>query len=499
MLLVDHIQACASRHPDRVAVSSEHESLSYRDLTEISNRIAWRLLETGISPGAPVGLCLTRGAAMVPALLGILKAGGACVPLDPEYPDERLHFMVRDTEAPIVLSDRRSAERFADLHGVRTITFDRPADLDHWPPTEPVSTASATDLAYVLYTSGSSGTPKGVEIEHGALRDNAVKTAHLLKLSMDDSLLQFASLSFASSLGQIFAPLVTGARIVVRSRQYSGVGLLKYIGLHGITVLWLTPSVISQLISGIEASGLSLGAPLRLLRSGGEALTAPLVQRWFAHSTVPLLNVYGPTEAVQDITAHLFTEPADSITIGKPLAEVEVYVLDAAGQPVEEGQPGNLHFSSPGMARGYLNQPTLTNQRFATHEMDGRRIRLYDSGDVVRRNRDGDLEYLGRRDRQVKIRGQRTELAEVESRLLAHPGVHEAAVVLSSEPGNERLIAYYVSPAGGLDELELMQWCAASLPAAAVPASYTRVDELPLTVNGKLDRKTLEMGREANR
>lgn len=332
-----------------------------------------------------------------------------------------------------------------------------------------------------------------MEIEHQALRDNAAKTARLLELTADDVLLQFASLSFASSMGQVFAPLTVGARIVVRSRQYSAPDLLKYISDNGVTVLWLTPSVINYLTQRPEPSAGLRESPLRLLRSGGEALSKSLMQRWFAHSRVPLLNVYGPTEAVQDITACLLNEPPSVVTIGAPIFDAQVFILDESGAPVDRGAAGELYFSTPGMARGYLNQEALTNARFVTRVLDGQTLRLYRTGDLVRTLDNGELEYLGRQDKQVKVQGHRTELGEIEERLTLHPDVAAVAVTLSnSARGGERLVAYYVSSNSRQpDELELMYWCAKTLPRAMVPVTYVRVDTLPLTINGKLDRRAL--------
>ncbi|WP_433281703.1 amino acid adenylation domain-containing protein [Micromonospora sp. CA-244673] len=487
MTVIEIFGRSANCHPDRIAVSSSDQSLSYDDLNKRANQLAHHLLDRGLTIGTPVGLCVRRGTDMIVALLGVLKAGGACVPLDPQYPIERLLFMAKDTRASLLVTHADFDDRFNDLPIDRVVLDAQAKQLADYPSTDPTVTPELSDLAYVLYTSGSSGEPKGVEIEHGALRDNATKTAQLLGLTADDALLQFASLSFASSMGQIFAPLAAGARMEVRGRQYSASDLLAYIRDSGVTVLWLTPSVINHLTQRPEISRGILTAPLRLLRSGGEALTKSLVQRWFEQTSVPLLNVYGPTEAVQDITACLLTEPPSVVTIGAPIFDCKVFVLDEYGAPVDRGVAGELYFSTPGMARGYLNQPALTNERFVTRVLGGEKLKLYRTGDMVRMLDDGQLEYLGRQDKQVKVQGHRTELGEIEERLASHPAVHAAAVVLRGD----RLVAYYVSGREMPDALELMGWCAKMLPPAMVPTRYVRIDVLPLTINGKVDRRAL--------
>ncbi|BCL16670.1 amino acid adenylation domain-containing protein [Micromonospora sagamiensis] len=495
MTVVELVARSADQHPERTAVSWEHGSLSYRELNDRANRLANTLSERGLTHGAPVGVYTHRGADMIVALLGILKAGGACVPLDPQYPDERIRFMIDDARPSMLVTHGDLDDRLGGVP-VRRLVLDRQAgEIGRASAADPAVAPPPTQLAYVLYTSGSTGVPKGVEIEHHALRDNAIKTARLHDLSADDVMLQFASLSFASSMGQIFAPLSVGAEVVVRGRQYSAAGLLDYVRARDVTVLWLTPSMINYLVRHAETSSVALAIPrLRLLRSGGEALTTSLARRWFALSDVPLLNVYGPTEAVQDVTACLLGEPPLVATIGRPIFDVEVFVLDDSREPVEPGTPGELYFSTPGMARGYLNQPGLTSERFVDVVISGRALRLYRTGDLVRMLDSGELEYLGRRDRQVKVQGHRIELGEIEERLTRHPAITAAVVVLSpSASGEARLVAYCMWSGGpGVREPDLMRWCATALPAAMVPTRFVGVDTLPLTVNGKLDRRTLD-------
>jgi amino acid adenylation domain-containing protein len=487
------IESQADRAPDRVALVAGSRSISYRQLDDRANRLARLLIRHGVTVGTPVAILLERSIPAVVSMLAVLKAGGVCVPLDSDYPGERLDLTVRDVRAPLVLTVAGLRGRLS-LPGVTLVELDRVAE-EPGNVTVTRPEVSPTDLAYVIYTSGSSGTPKGVEIEHGALRDFATKTARLFGLTSDDAVLQFASIAFVAAVGQIFAPLTAGSRVVLRERQTGAPQLVDYIRRTGVTVLWLTPSVIKYLTRRPDASIATLGAPLRLVRSGGEALTAQLVAQWFRSSSVPILNVYGPTEAVQDVTACLLTEVVPAIPMGRPIFDVAVFVLDDLGRPAAPGQPGELYVSTPGLARGYLNDSQLTRERFPTRTFDGTRRRLYRTGDVVRQRDDGLLEYVGRRDRQVKVLGNRIELGEIEQRLVAHPTVADAAVVVSADSrGDERLVGYYVpDPAAEPDdaEPELLEWCARVLPRHMVPTGFVKVRELPVTVNGKLDRAAL--------
>lgn len=492
VIVKEQFERAAGRHRDRVALVHEDESVTYRALNERANRVAHVLAARGVGPDVVVGVCLDRGIDAIVSLLAVLKAGGACLPLDPDYPAERLGFMLRDADAACVLVG--PGDRRLDSVEVGGIELDwASAALVEAATTDPASAPTESDRAYVIYTSGSTGTPKGVEIEHGALGDLAAKTARLLELSVDDALLQFASMSFVASVGQIFAPLVSGARVVLRGRRLRGASALRaYIVDKGVTVLWLTPSMIKYMSQPGDGSIAGLGAPLRLLRSGGEALTRSLVDNWFAQGSIPILNVYGPTEAVQDITANLITGPVPTVTMGRPIFEVEVLITDDAGNPTD-GDAGELLFTTPGMARGYLGQEALTAERFVWRDTAHGRRRFYRTGDIVRRLPDGQLAYVGREDRQVKMLGNRVELGEIEERLTRHPAVAHAAVVVVPWLADEhRLVAYYVAgPDHRSGVPDLQQWCLQALPSYMVPTTYVPIPELPITANGKLDRKAL--------
>lgn len=494
MTVKEQFERTARHHADRIALTFESESISYQVLNERANRVAHVLSSRGVGPDVVVGVCLDRGIDAIVSVLAVLKAGGVCLPLDPDYPAERLDLMLRDADAACLLTQADGERRVARYDVNRVVLDWTSAELADAAQTDPASTPSASDRAYILYTSGSSGTPKGVEIEQGALGDVALKTARLLKLSADDVLLQFASMSFAASMGQIYAPLVSGARLLLRGRRHSSASsLFSYIRDNGVTVLWLTPSVIKYMTQREETSIARLGSPLRLLRSGGETLTRSLVEHWFSQSSVPILNVYGPTEAVQDITASLITGPVSTVTMGSPIFDAEVLITDDAGNLASDDS-GELLFSTPGMARGYLGQKALTEERFVWRETEHGRRRFYRTGDIVRRLPDGQLEYVGREDKQVKVLGNRIELGEIEERLTMHPAVVNAAVVVARWLAEEhRLVAYYVAePNQQQNNSDLLQWCLQALPAYMVPTTYVQMPELPMTANGKLDRSALQ-------
>ncbi|MEV6827086.1 amino acid adenylation domain-containing protein [Amycolatopsis sp. NPDC051102] len=490
---MDLIARRAEISAGRPAVVSEHETLSYSELGERSNRLAHHLNALGVSNESPVGVCLSRGSDAVVAILGVLKSGGVCVPLDPGYPADRLQFILQDTKASLLITEHDLENRFEGCDTRRAVLDWSSPGLADASAELPRVAIENCDLAYILYTSGSTGMPKGVEIEHQALYDVALKTAKLLELTEDDALFQYASLSFASSLGQVLAPLVAGARVVLKGRHYTATQLVSYISRTGVSVLWLTPSTIRYLTQDERASIGHLGPPLRLLRSGGESLSRSLLETWFAQSSVPLLNCYGPTEGVQDITACVITETPEVISIGKPIFQAEVFILDESENPVEPGGVGQLFFGTPGMARGYLGRPELTERSFVWREVGGRQKRLYRSGDLARELPDGSFEFIGRRDAQFKFRGYRVEPAEIESRLTQHPDVTAAVVALSGEEsGQDELVAFFVARDGKtLDFKTLWRWCAQKIPMQIMPTKYIHVNKIPLTVNGKVDKAAL--------
>ncbi|MFB6719663.1 amino acid adenylation domain-containing protein [Kribbella sp. NPDC056345] len=492
MIVLAHqaVHRVAAEAPDRVAIIADSTTMTYQDLSAAVRTAGGSLHDAGVRPGDRVAVAVADRPGAIVCILAVLAIGATCVPVDPSYPAARRLMMLEDAKVSYVVADGEPAGPPAP--GAPHI-LEPNRLLDGSADGSARGVEPAPDgLAYILFTSGSSGRPKGVLIDHEALYDVARKTAELFQLTPSDRLLQFASVSFAASMGQIFGPLTAGATLVLRTRQYSAKQIIRYAAEHQVTVLWVTPTVLSYLVRSEEPSAADLTS-LRLVRSGGEALTAELLTKWFAKSSVPVMNVYGPTEAVQDITARTFVDASAQVTIGTPLFDAQIAILDSDQKPAAAGADGELYFATPGMARGYLDDPVLTAQRFPQLTVGGDSLRYYRTGDVVRRLDNGELEYRGRWDNQVKIQGYRIELEEVEACLLTHPEIDTAAVVIvQNEAGVARLIAFYVAAhADPVAGSSLLSWCTERLPIQSVPAQYIEVPRLPLSPNGKLDRKAL--------
>ncbi|MFG3016839.1 amino acid adenylation domain-containing protein [Streptomyces cinerochromogenes] len=483
------IEERAARHPDAPAVTCGTDRLTYRQLDERAERIAGRLRERGAGPGTLVAVCLDRGADMVCALLGIHKSGAAYLPLDPAYPTDRLAYMVEDSGAPLIVTQSAHTGRLP-AHTPTLLLDGSWPERPHTASAGPVAQAGPDDVAYVIYTSGSTGRPKGVQITHGALRARMRETCRELELTPEDRVLQFASIAFDSSVGQIFAPLVSGAGLVLRDDTWDPGRLAAALRAYRVTVAWLTPSAFGALAADLDGPD-ALGPELRLVRLGGEALQREQVREWFRHCAVPLVNGYGPTEAAQEATTARITGPVDRVPIGRPVANAKVFVVDRHGRPVPAGVPGEMWIDCPGLARGYLNRPELTDEKFAVVDVDGTPRRVYRTGDHARWLPDGRLEFVGRADNQVKLRGYRVELGEIETALLAHPAVAGATVMLREDaPGAQRLVAYVV-PVGSLDASALRAHLRRDLPDYMVPTAFVPLERVPLTPNGKTDRRAL--------
>ncbi|HYO58090.1 non-ribosomal peptide synthetase [Archangium sp.] len=480
-------EAWVDRTPDAVALVFEDEQLTYRELDARANRLAWQLLELGVGPETRMGLYVERSIDLVVGMLGVLKAGGAWVPLDPAYPRERLGYMLEDSGAEVLLTWRRLADTLP-ASGARRVYLDAgPEELARYGTERPVSRATADNLAYVIYTSGSTGRPKGTLLAHRGLCNTALAAGKHHGFHPGSRVLQFAASSFDASVCEVFGTLLAGACLVLapRERLLPDEPLRSLLDSQRISAVTLTPSVLAQL----RPEGLP---HLRTVISAGEALPAELARRW--GSRVTLLNAYGPTEVTVCATITSGGVAADRPTIGRPWDNVHVYVLDAALRPVPLGVPGELYVSSVGLARGYLGRPDLTAERFIPNPfstLPG--ARLYRTGDRVRWLPQGELEYLGRTDSQVKLRGFRIEPGEVESALASHPSVREAAVIAREDsPGNKRLVAYAVARSGqSLEDSGLRRFLRERLPEHLVPAAFVFLETLPLTPNGKVDIRAL--------
>ncbi|WP_345516430.1 amino acid adenylation domain-containing protein, partial [Phytohabitans houttuyneae] len=477
------VERAVSR-PDAVAVVCGGESLTYRELVERAGRLSWELREFGVGPESIVALCLDRGVDMVVAMLAVWQAGAAYLPLDPDYPTDRLTYTLADSGASVLL---RHGHVF-DSDTVATVTLDDPqvrARIASRPSTLLDVPSSGDGLAYVIYTSGSTGRPKGVQITHRNLVNFLVGMAQRPGLSSSDVLLAVTTLSFDIAGLELLLPLLVGARVVVADRDTARTPdvLAGEIVRRGVTVMQATPATWQMLVDDGWA-----GAPALRVLCGGEALPATLAEALLARSG-GVWNMYGPTETTIWSTCQPL-EHGGPILLGTPIANTQVYVLDAHLKPVPAGVAGELFIGGDGVARGYRGRAGLTAERFVADPFAGGGARLYRTGDLVKWSGDGRLVFLGRIDHQVKIRGFRIELGEIETVLLAHPGVVRAAVLAREDtPGDKRLVAYVVGD--GLVEQELKAFAGQRLPDYMVPAAVMVLPEFPLTPNGKLDRKAL--------
>ncbi|MHB1059850.1 MAG: non-ribosomal peptide synthetase, partial [Rhodanobacter sp.] len=485
----------AAACPEAVAVVEGAARIDYATLEAQANRVAHYLREQGVGPDQVVALCAERSIAMVVGMLGILKAGGAYLPLDPAFPEERVAYLLEDAGVSQVLATRDALEALPRLGERQVLPLDaelREAFLAGYPAEAPAGPAgSSRDLAYVMYTSGSTGQPKGVMVEHRNVLRLAVN-AGFAPLGADDCVAHAANPAFDAATWELWAPLLAGARVLVVPAatvlEPAAFGRLLVEG--GVSALWLTVGLFNEMAEALaEAFG-----RLRYLLVGGDALDPASVARALSRPGRPgcLINGYGPTETTTFAATHAVASVpagARSIPIGRPIGNTRIHVLDATGQPVPVGVAGELYIAGDGVARGYLNQPELTAERFVADPFAGEaEARMYRSGDLGRWLADGTLEYLGRNDGQVKIRGFRIELDEVQAVLSAQPGVHRSVVVVRREAGEARLVAYVV---GEAPLAAVREGVERVLPAYMRPAAWVSLAALPLTANGKVDRAAL--------
>ncbi|MCE0521743.1 MAG: amino acid adenylation domain-containing protein [Methylacidiphilales bacterium] len=486
--LPDLIEEQAMRTPEAVAVVFENQRLTYRELNTRANQLARHLQKLGVGPDALVGICVDRSLEMVVGMLGILKAGGAYVPLDPKYPKERIAFVLEDAAARVLLTQSHLVEMMAPC--AQTIRLD--AD---WPriasesDLKVESKVTGENLAYVIYTSGSTGMPKGVEIPHRALVNFLVSMEKQPGLTSKDVLLAVTTFSFDIAGLEIFLPLMAGARLVLLSRDDAADGfrVLHHLNAHKATFLQATPSTWRMLLDAEWP-----GSPQLKMLCGGEALPRELATQLLAKGG-EFWNMYGPTETTIWSSATQVARDDGPIHIGRPIANTQLYILDPHLQPVPAGVPGELHIGGTGLARGYHNRSELTAEKFIPDPFSGvPGARLYKTGDLARFLPDGNVEYLGRLDHQIKIRGFRVELGEIEEVLNQHPGV-QASVVMAREdaPGDKRLVAYVVNRNGAVPSSELRECIRAKLPDYMMPSAFVTLKAFPLTPNGKVDRKAL--------
>nr|WP_253900126.1 non-ribosomal peptide synthetase [Corallococcus carmarthensis] len=475
------------RAPEAVAAVFEGAQLTYAQLDARANQLAHALRRRGVGPEVRVALSVERSLDIVIGLLGILKAGGAWVPVDPLLPRERLAFMLEDSAAQVLVTQQPLVDRFPETLHARALCLDTARDALAAEQTDaPVTGVTPANMAYLLYTSGSTGTPKGTAVEHRGVANLVTHEAVAYGIGPGSRVLQFASLSFDLSVEEIFTTLCNGAMLVLAplEKLMPGAPLPVLLREQELSVVSLTPAAL--------AATSPEGLPhVRTVISGGEALPADVVARWAPGRR--LLNSYGPTEATVIATLGEVVADGNVPSIGKPLANVRVYVLGPQGQPVPVGVRGELHIGGVGVARGYAGRPGLTAERFVPDAFSGEEgARLYRTGDVVRWRADGQLDFVGRIDSQVKVRGFRIELGEVEAALARQPDVSEAVVLVRGEGADKRLVGYVVAKEGhALDVETLRTGLRQGIPEYMVPSVLMVLDALPLNANGKVDRRAL--------
>jgi len=483
----------AARTPDAVAVVFENQQLSYGELDRRSNQLAHHLRSLGVGPEVVTGLCVERTLDLVIGLLGILKAGGAYLPLDPGYPQERLAYMLADARAPVLVTQARLQD-VLPRHEARIVRMDADwAEIAQQPGTAPSSGLMPDNLAYVIYTSGSTGKPKGVGGRHASVTNRVTAQQRIAAYSDTDVCCQKGSVGFVDSLFEILAPMSWGKKLVVVSSEAStdAQELISELKRHQVTRLVSVPSLALTMITLPEAPGRLAGINCWVL--SGEACGAELLRRLSeALPNCRFVNLYGSTEVAADATAYAAEGEEELIPIGRPILNTQAYILGEHFEAVPIGVSGELYIGGVGLARGYLGRPGLTAERFVPNPF-GNGDRLYRTGDLARWRADGQLEFVGRIDHQVKVRGYRIELGEIETVLLGHDQVEQVVVAArDDEVGGKRLVAYVVGAGGVAPEIgELRAHLRQQLPNYMVPTAFVVLEALPLTPNGKLDRRAL--------
>ncbi|MBF2007873.1 MAG: amino acid adenylation domain-containing protein [Chlorogloeopsis fritschii C42_A2020_084] len=495
-------EAQAEKTPDAVAVVYENQQLTYRELNQQANQLAHYLQKLGVKPEVLVGICVERSLEMIVGVLGILKAGGAYVPLDPAYPQERLNLMVGDANLSLLLTQQQFKE-WLPKNQSQTIYIDADWQLIAQESQEnPITKAIATNLAYVIYTSGSTGKPKGVMVQHHSLVNYTETAIVKYAINSSDRILQFASICFDAAAEEIFPCLIKGATLVLRNdAMLSSIpAFLQQCQNWKITVLDLPTAFWHQMTGELLEKSLQLPEQLRLVIIGGEKALSKYLAIWekCVDKKVKLINSYGPTETTIVATISYLSDcqtkaEISVVPIGRAIDNVQIYILDSYLQPTPIGIPGELYIGGMGIARGYLNQPQLTAEKFIPNPFSHQPgTRLYKTGDLARYLPNGEIEILGRVDYQVKIRGFRIELGEIEARLNQHPNVSEAVVKVWEDEGDKRLVGYVSSQVKPqLTVSQLRSFLKEQLPEYMIPSAFVILETFPLTPNGKIDWRAL--------
>ncbi len=500
LLLHELVSHQAAKDPRATAIVNGQIHVSYRELESVADAVALTLLDHGVGPGDLVAVLLDHSHTLVMGMLGVLKSGAGYLPLDPEYPVERLAYIIRDSGAQVLLTTQDMARLIPIEFNAKVVLLE-----EHKISAEPrrieQPDVGSADTAYVIYTSGSTGSPKGVLVEHRNIVRLLQVTQPIFSFGPEDVWTSFHSCAFDFSVWEIWGALASGGRVVMVPRLVARTprDFARLVAAENVTVLNQTPSAFQMLAPELRASVSTSEPRLRLVIFGGERLDITSLASWFTHfddQQPALYNMYGITETTVHVTAHRILQrdlrgPAKS-PIGPALSHLKVQVLDDSGQRVPVGGVGEIYVGGDGVARGYLNKPELTAQRFVPDPYNEGQ-RLYRSGDLVRVMSEENLEYVGRLDHQVKIRGYRIELGEIESVLCQHPKI--AAAVVEGRPGpmgHVRLVAYLLSENGDAPTVaDVHDHLSRIVPKYMLPAIYIPIDELPLTINGKIDRAAL--------
>ncbi|MEH1853286.1 MAG: amino acid adenylation domain-containing protein [Nostoc sp.] len=489
--------------PEAVAVVFEEQQLTYRELNIKANQLAQYLQNLGVGPDVLVGICVERSLEMIVGLLGILKAGGAYAPLDPNYPVDRLAFILEDAQVSVLLTQKHLLNNLPQNH-TQVLCLDSEREiLSQYSSENPESSVISENLAYIIYTSGSTGKPKGVLINHSNIVRLFKATEHWYHFNQQDVWTLFHSFAFDFSVWEIWGALIYGGRLVVVPYlvSRSPEAFYELLCKEKVTVLNQTPSAFQQLIHTEQTITDSGNLTLRWVIFGGEALEIQSLKPWFTrhgYESPRLVNMYGITETTVHVTYRPITEddlsPGAGSVIGCPIPDLQLYLLDEHKQLVTVGVPGEMYVGGAGLARGYLNRPDLTAKAFIANPLSNNpQARLYKTGDLARYLPNGDIEYLGRIDHQVKIRGFRIELGEIEREIAQHPEVRETVVLARQEETGEKQLVAYVVPHqnSSYTSNQLRSFLEQRLPSHMLPSAFVLLESMPLTVNGKLDRQKL--------
>jgi amino acid adenylation domain-containing protein len=498
--LILQIQRQVELTPDAVAVADGRMELTYSELNERSNRLARHLKGRGAGNETPVALIMERSAQMLVTILACFKAGAAYLPIDPNYPEQRIRMIVGESGAVVVVSDEQ--DRWGITGAVRWVWLEREREAIGRQPASnlPVST-DASNLAYVIYTSGSTGQPKGVMIERRGMINHLYAKIEELGLSGEDRIAQTACQCFDISVWQFLAGLMVGGRIEIVRSEYARdpVKLLEQVETRGVSVLETVPAMLRGMIESLE-EGDAGDAELKRLRwlvVTGEALSAELCRRWLRlREKTKLINAYGPTECSDDVTHYVMSRAPEEgeveAPIGRPLLNTRIYIVDVRNELAPAGAIGEICVGGEGVGRGYKNEAGKTAEVFIPDRFSGERgSRIYRTGDLGRWREDGNVEYLGRIDEQVKVRGYRVELGEIEAALEKHPAVKESVVVAKGESGREKTLVCYVVMKEAAGVGQLRHFLMERLPEYMAPSAYMKLEKMPLTSNGKVDKSAL--------